>query len=139
MYNKELMSNKTCLIPAQKSYSTYHQQRFRNQDQSTNIIGGQAVLNAAGRHQNLQTARYGKAARKILEDVRTPPEWQRLTKGFFHAINTRRINTQRWAILDSGAISHFLIISRCTITTQVKGCEPHDSDSGEWRTGAEHT
>ena len=88
----------------------YHQQGFRNQDHSISKIGDQAALNAEKGKRNLQTSRYARAARTVLEVMRTPPEWKRLATGYFQAINTRRMNMRRWAILDSGASSHFLIV-----------------------------
>ena len=110
VYDNEFMFNKNCLIPTPENHDTYHQQRFRNQDCSIDNIGDQAALNADERKNNLQTSRYARAARTILEDIRTPPEWKRPTTGYFQAINTRQINMRRWAILDSGASSHFLMV-----------------------------
>ena len=57
-----------------------------------------------------QQSRYALAARKILANVRTPPQWQPHPAGLISTINTNLINIREWAILDSGASSHFLIV-----------------------------
>ena len=106
------MFNKNCLIPTPENHNTYHQQIFRNQDCSIRNIGDQAAPNTDERKNNLQTSRYARAARTILEEMRTPPEWKRRATGYFQATNTRRMNMRRWAILDSGASSHFLMEGR---------------------------
>ena len=105
------MFNKNCLIPTPENHNTYHQQKFRNQDRSISNIGDQAALNADKRKKNLQTSLYARAAPTILEDMQTPPEWKWSAASYFQAINTRQMNMQRWVILDSGASSHFLIVS----------------------------
>ena len=110
VYNNEFMFNKKCLIPTPENHNTYHQQIFRNQDRSISNIGDQVALNTDERKNNLQTSRYARAARMTLEDTRTPPEWKRPATGYFQTINTRRMNMRRWAILDSGASSYFLIM-----------------------------
>ena len=104
------MCNNNCLIPAQENHNTYHQQTFRNQDRSISNISNQAALNADERKNNLQMSRYARAAQTILEGMQTPPEWKRPATGYFQAINTRQMNMPRWAILDSDASSHFLIV-----------------------------
>ena len=81
------MFNKNCLIPPQKKHNTYHQQKFRNQDRSISNIGDQAALNTDERKNNLQTCRYARTARTILEDMRTPLEWKRPATGYFQAFN----------------------------------------------------
>ena len=105
------MCNNHCLIPISEPPNTYHQQTFRNQDHSTSNIGDQVALNTAQRKDNLRMARYTKAVRTKSEDTRTPPEWKRPTTGYFQEINTRRTNMRRWAIVDSGASSHFLMMN----------------------------
>ena len=84
--------------------------KTRNQDRAIINVGDHAALNTDEKKNHLQTSRYARAARMILEDMRTPPEWKRPATGYFQAINTRRMNMRRWAILDSGASSHFLIV-----------------------------
>ena len=137
MYNNEFMFNKNCLIPTPENHNTYHQQIFRNQDRTISNIGDQAALNADERKKNLQTSRYARAARTILEDMQTPPEWKRPATGYFQAINTRQMNMRRWTILDSSASSHFLIVG-APLLHKRKAANLIDN-GGKWRTGAEHT
>ena len=105
------MCNNHCLIPTPETPNTYHQQTFRNQDHSTSNVGNQVALNTARKKDNLRMTRYTKAARAKSEDTRTPPEWKRPSTGYFQEINTRRTDMRRWAILDSGVNSHFLMMN----------------------------
>ena len=104
------MCYNNCLIPTPENLNNCRERPFRNQDRSISNIGDQAALNADARKNKLQTSRYARATRTILEDARTPPDWKRPATGCFQEINTRRMNMRRWAILDSGASSHFLIV-----------------------------
>ena len=112
MYNNKFMCYNNCLIPTPGIINNYRERRFRNQDHSISNIGDQTALNADAGKNKLQTSRYARAARTILEDARTPPDWKRPATGCFQEINTRRMNMRRWAILDSGASSHFLMEGR---------------------------
>ena len=54
---------------------------------------------------------YTKATRTESGDTRTPQEWKRPTTSCFQEIKIKQTNMRRWAILDSGISSHFLMMN----------------------------
>ena len=53
---------------------------------------------------------YANTMRTESRDAQTPQGWGRPSTGRFQKIDTRRTDMRRWAILDSGANSHFLVM-----------------------------
>ena len=104
------MCNNDCLIPIPETHYTYHQQAFGNQDLSEDNIGEQMALNMVRMKDNLPITQYANATQTEPRDARTPQEWKRPTTGRFQEIDTKRTDMRRWAILDSGASSHFLVM-----------------------------
>ena len=102
------MFNNLCPTPTPKNSYPDPPPGFRKQDRSSNTYSDQAVLRFSERYKTPQKSRYALAARKILANVRTPPQWQPHPTGLISTINTNLVNIKEWAILDSGASSHFL-------------------------------
>ena len=65
-----------------------------------------------------QKSRYALASQKILVNVRAPPQVQPPPTGLSSTINTNLINIREWAILDSGASSHFLQVDAPLLNKQ---------------------
>ena len=102
------MCNNDCLIPTPKILSTCHQQTFRNQDHFNSY--DQTALGVTRMRDNPQMTRYTNTTRTESGDARTTQGWERPSTGRFQEIDTRRTDMRRWAILDSGASSHFLVM-----------------------------
>ena len=102
------MCNNDCLIPTPEILYTCHQQKFQNQDLFN--ICDQTALDKIRMKDNPQMTRYANTMRTESGDARTPQGWERPSTGRFQEIDTRRTDMRRWAILDSGASSHFLVM-----------------------------
>ena len=95
MYNNAFICYNSCPIPTPKNSSP------------TPHLGFDCA--GAQRHQKQShMTRYGLAARRLLANVRTVPPWQPSPTALLSTIDTNLANIREWAILDSGASSHFL-------------------------------
>ena len=102
------MCDNNCLIPTPATLPAYYQHTTQNQVHFN--IYDQTALNVTQTRNNPQTTKYNNTTRTESRDMRTPQGWERPTTGRFQEIDTRRTDMRRWAILDSGASSHFLMM-----------------------------
>ena len=102
------MCDNNCLIPTPATFPTYHQRTTQNQGHFN--IRDQTALNVTQSRNNPQTTGCDDTTKIESRDMRTPQGWERPATGRFQEIDTRRADMRRWAILDSGASSHFLIV-----------------------------
>ena len=95
MYNNAFICYNSCPIPTPKNSSPTPHLGF-------DCAGSQ-------RHQKQShKTRYGLAARKLLENVKVVPPRQPAPTALLSTVDTNLANIREWAILDSGASSHFL-------------------------------
>ena len=81
---------------------------FKMRDRTYNTYGNQALHSFAEKHKKQShKSRYALAARKLLANVGVPT-WQPPPKSLLSTIDINLTNIREWAILDSGASSHFL-------------------------------
>ena len=107
MYNNSFMCYNSCPTPTPNSFPT-PPLGFKERDRSYSTYGDQAVHSYSERHKKQShKSRYALAARKLLANVGVPT-WQPPPKSLISTINTNLANIREWAILDSGASSHFL-------------------------------
>ena len=117
MYNDKFTCLNNCSNPT-PIYSHTPPPGFKICDCTYSTYGKQALHSYAERHQKQShKSRYALAARQLLANIGVPT-YHPPPKSLVSTIDTNLANIKNWAILDSGASSHFLQVEAPVLETR---------------------